>query len=35
MTTQNNALPTARKPLDMRALLDNWAMLLAAIAIFV
>ncbi len=35
MTTQNNALPTARKPLDMRALLDNWAMLLAAVGIFV
>jgi len=34
MTTQHNALPTARKPVDLRALLDNWAMLLAALAIF-
>ena len=29
MTTQHNALPTARKPLDLRALLDNWVTLLA------
>ncbi|NKQ13656.1 L-arabinose ABC transporter permease AraH, partial [Pseudomonas sp. SST3] len=35
MTIQNNALPSTRKPLDMRALLDNWAMLLAAVGIFV
>jgi len=35
MTIQNNALPSARKPLDIRALLDNWAMLLAAVGIFV
>jgi len=34
MTTQHNALLTARKPVDLRALLDNWAMLLAALAIF-
>ncbi|SFI32851.1 MULTISPECIES: L-arabinose ABC transporter permease AraH [unclassified Pseudomonas] len=34
MTTQHNVLPTARKPLDLRALLDNWAMLLAAVSIF-
>ena len=25
MTTQHKLLATARKPLDMRALLDNWA----------
>ena len=35
MTIQNNALPSARKPVDIRALLDNWAMLLAAVGIFV
>jgi L-arabinose transport system permease protein len=35
MTSQNTALPTARKPLDLRSLLDNWAMLLAAVGIFV
>ncbi|MEB0109691.1 L-arabinose ABC transporter permease AraH, partial [Pseudomonas sp. MH9.3] len=35
MTTQDNALPKVRKPLDLRALLDNWAMLLAAVSIFV
>ncbi|WP_442964112.1 ABC transporter permease subunit, partial [Pseudomonas sp. Leaf59] len=35
MTTQDNALPKARKPVDLRALLDNWAMLLAAVSIFV
>ena len=34
MTPQHNVLPTARKPLDLRALLDNWAMLLAAVSIF-
>ncbi|KAB0562333.1 L-arabinose ABC transporter permease AraH, partial [Pseudomonas palleroniana] len=35
MTIQNNALPTARKPLDLRRFLDDWVMLLAAIGIFV
>ena len=35
MTTQDDALPMARKPLDLRSLLDNWAMLLAAVGIFV
>ncbi|MDB1112968.1 ABC transporter permease subunit, partial [Pseudomonas extremaustralis] len=34
MTTQHKLLATARKPLDTRALLDNWAMLLAALGIF-
>lgn len=35
MTTQNETLPTERKPLDMRRFLDDWVMLLAAIGIFV
>ena len=35
MTTQNNALPTQRKPLDLRRFLDDWVMLLAAVGIFV
>ena len=35
MTIQNNALPTPRKPLDLRRFLDDWVMLLAAVAIFV
>ena len=35
MTIQNKALPTPRKPLDLRRFLDDWVMLLAAIGIFV
>jgi L-arabinose transport system permease protein len=35
MTTQNNTLPTTRKPLDLRRFLDDWVMLLAAVGIFV
>ena len=35
MTSQNNALPTRRKPLDLRRFLDDWVMLLAAVGIFV
>lgn len=35
MTTQNETLPTERKPLDLRRFLDDWVMLLAAIGIFV
>lgn len=35
MTTQNETLPTARKPLDLRRFLDDWVMLLAAVGIFV
>ncbi|MFO2466580.1 L-arabinose ABC transporter permease AraH, partial [Pseudomonas sp. 15FMM2] len=34
MTSQNNGLPTMRKPLDLRGVLDNWAMLMAAAVIF-
>lgn len=34
MTIQNKALPTPRKPLDLRRFLDDWVMLLAAIGIF-
>ena len=35
MTTQDSTLPTTpRKHLDMRRFLDDWVMLLAAIAIF-
>ena len=35
MTSQNDALPTPRKPLDLRRFLDDWVMLLAAVGIFV
>ena len=34
MTIQNTSLPPARKPLDVRRFLDDWVMLLAALAIF-